>query len=44
MVGPIKARFLAINKHARRKSLYFENTMNVGSSKSAKIVVSKSIF
>ena len=35
---------MAKNQHTQRKLLYFMNTMNYGSSKSAKIVLTKSIF
>ena len=43
MVGPKKARFLAKNQPTQR--IFFLNpSMNYGSSKSAKIVLSKSIF
>ena len=42
--GSLKARFLAKNQHTKKKLLYFINTMIYGWSKSAKIVLSKSIF
>ena len=44
MVGPKKARFLAKNQHTQGKSFSKNPSMNYGSSKSAKIVLSKSIF
>ena len=40
-----KARFLAKNQHTQRKNSFFKHpSMNYGSSKSAKIAFSKSIF
>ena len=44
MVGPKKARFLANNQHTQRKKKFENPSMNYGSSKSAKIEHSKSIF
>ena len=42
--GSLNASFLPKNQHAQRKPLYFENTGSTSLSKSAKIVLSKSIF
>ena len=44
MVGPKKQVFLAKNQHTQRKENLKIPLLNDGSSKSAKIVLSKSIF
>ena len=42
--GSLNARFLPKNQHAQRKLFWNNPVMNYGLSKSAKIVLSKSIF